>query len=286
MLKLILLLLVGLPLLALIAFRFAGPLFDPTSSGKDKDKLFEGKKAPEHHFTTYKGIPLHYAQVGDSLPATVIFVHGSPGSWDGWVNFLADTSLTSRANIIAIDRPGYGKSNPNVPLASVKEHADAWADLLKASQQQGKVILVGHSYGGPIVARMAMDHPEWVDAVVIVAGSISPEVEKHQWYNQIAKWKVVSWLLPPMMATSNEEMWPLKEQLEEMLPLWDKLTMPVTVIQGTEDGLVDPLNADFAEKVIKSKELKVQRYPKTGHLIPWKRPELITNAVLEMLQVE
>ncbi|HEY5692223.1 MAG TPA: alpha/beta hydrolase [Cyclobacteriaceae bacterium] len=39
------------------------------------------------------------------------------------------------------------------------------------------IILIGHSLGGTVIARMTMDSPELVDGVVMVAPSIDPEIE-------------------------------------------------------------------------------------------------------------
>ncbi len=39
-------------------------------------------------------------------------------------------------------------------------------------------ILVGHSYGGAVVARMAMEANPWIRSIVIVAGSVGPEWER------------------------------------------------------------------------------------------------------------
>ena len=50
------------------------------------------------------------------------------------------------------------------------------------------------------------------------------------------------------MSATGQEIMPLKGELDKMLPLWKKLSMPVTVIQGLEDDLVPPENAGFCRK--------------------------------------
>lgn len=284
-LKIILIIFLLLPILGLLAIRFLPPLMDPSASDDSMRALFAKTGMPNNHNYDSNGHPLHYVQQGDSLPATIIFVHGSPGNWKGWANFLADTSLTSKANLVAIDRLGFGESARGAPVGSLAEQAGAWAKLLEESQANGKVILVGHSYGGPVVVRMAIDYPQWVDGLVLAAGSISPEMERHEWYNTLAKSKLVSWALPPDMYASNEEIWPLKEELEAMVPYWKNITIPVTVIQGTKDNLVPKENADFAEKMlVNARPLKINKVEGMNHFIPWEHPELITAAVLEQLE--
>jgi pimeloyl-ACP methyl ester carboxylesterase len=50
--------------------------------------------------------------------------------------------------------------------------------IVAKQRQNGKqVILVGHSLGGPLIARMTMDYPELIDGLVFVAGSVAPKLE-------------------------------------------------------------------------------------------------------------
>ncbi len=59
---------------------------------------------------------IHYAAIGaDTLP-TVLFIHGSPGSWDAFIGFFADSTLYTRARLISVDRPGFGKSGKGKPV--------------------------------------------------------------------------------------------------------------------------------------------------------------------------
>jgi pimeloyl-ACP methyl ester carboxylesterase len=40
-----------------------------------------------------EGRSIHYVTIGaDTLP-TVFFIHGSPGSWDAFISFFADSTL-------------------------------------------------------------------------------------------------------------------------------------------------------------------------------------------------
>ena len=70
-----------------------------------------------------------------------------------------------------------------------------------------------------------------------------------------------------------------------MLPLWSKITMPVTVIQGEDDKLVPAGNADFAQKVLVNAPLEIVRVPGLNHFVPWNRPDLIETAIMEHLSL-
>ena len=85
------------------------------------------------------------------------------------------------------------------------------------------------------------------------------------------------------MEIANEEIFPLKRELKKMLPRWEELSMPVTVIQGGKDKLVNPGNPAFLERVAVNAPKSIQLYPEISHFIPWSHPELIEEAILEML---
>lgn len=244
------------------------------------------------------GRSIHYARIGsdhpgaDTLP-TVLFIHGSPGAWDAFIGFFADSSLYSRAQLISVDRPGFGKSGFGEPEPSLTAQAANLAPLLRltgslqtGSRQTGsnrKPILVGHSLGGPVAARLAMDYPELVGGLILVAPSIDPDLEKKEWYRPIGNTFPIRQWLPTELAVSNQEIMPLKGELQQMLPLWAGIRVPVVVIQGEDDALVPPGNAAFAKRMLVNAPVTIQMIPKMNHFIPWSRPDLIHDAILHQL---
>lgn len=231
---------------------------------------------------------IHYARIrrtqagSDTLP-TVLFIHGSPGSWDAFIGFFADSSLYDRAQLISVDRPGFGKSGFGKPERSLKRQAADLAPLLRLSGSRPKPILVGHSLGGPLAARMAMDYPDEVGGLILVAPSIAPELEKKEWYRPIGNVFPIRHWLPTELRVSNQEILPLKGELEQMMPLWATIQIPVIVIQGEDDPLVPPGNAAFAKRMLVNAPVTIQMIPKMNHFIPWSRPDLIRNAILHQL---
>ncbi|GAB4032366.1 hypothetical protein GCM10028809_30810 [Spirosoma gilvum] len=226
---------------------------------------------------------VHFAHIGaDSLP-TVLFIHGSPGSWDAFIDFFTDSSLYNHAQLISVDRPGFGKSELGRPEPSLQAQVAAIAPLLRQKPATHKPIVVGHSLGGPVAVRLAMDFPEQVGGLVLVAPSIDPDLERGEWYRPIGAAFPVRYLLPTELDVSNREIMPLKAELQRMLPLWSAIRIPVTVIQGTEDELVPPGNADFARRMLTNAPVTIQMIPSMNHFIPWRRPDLIHAAIRQQL---
>lgn len=223
--------------------------------------------------------PLHYVTSGDPGKVPVVFVHGSPGSWDSFRDFLLDPGLASRAWLVSVDRPGFGGTDAGRAEPSLAAQAARIAPLLATLPRPA--ILVGHSLGGPVIARLAMDYPERVAGLVFLSSPADPEFEKLRWYNHLAAWRWVGRLISPELRTSNREILPLRAELEAMLPLWASIRVPVQVLHGEQDGLVPVANADFLARVLPQAE--VRRLPGAGHLLPWRRSQEVESAVLWML---
>ncbi len=227
---------------------------------------------------------VHFATIGaDTLP-TVLFVHGSPGSWDAFIGFFADSTLYTRARLVSVDRPGFGKSGKGKPVSSIQTQAACLAPLLRPSKAGEKTILVGHSLGGPVAVRVAMDYPDEVGGLILVAPSVNPGLEKEEWYRPLGAAVPFRWLLPAELDVSNREIMPLKGELQKMLPLWAGIRVPVTIIQGKEDELVPPGNADFAKRMLVNAPATIQMIPDMNHFIPWSRPDLIHDAIIKHLE--
>ncbi len=59
--------------------------------------------------------------------------------------------------------------------------------------------------------------------------------------------------------------------------------MPITVVQGAKDELVDPRTAAYAEKVLPKPNGKVVMVPDQGHFVLWNRPDLVTREIIDVL---
>ena len=255
-------------------------------SEKEVNEYFQSKKinGSQHHYKSGK-YTIHYAQAGIENKPLLLFVHGSPGSLSAFIGFLADTSLTNKALVITTDRPGFGHSNFGMAEPSLEKQAAALKPILEKYKANRPIILIGHSLGGPVIARMAIDYPELVDGLVLVAASIDPELEPNEtWFRAPLATPFLSWILPRSFRASNEEIYQLEPQLEDMLPHWKEITCPVMVIQGKKDSLVPAGNADFAKKMLVNAPVEFILKDDMDHFVPWSNPELISQAILQLLQ--
>lgn len=229
------------------------------------------------------GRTIAWIEAGRTDGPLVIFVHGSPGSLDAFEGYLRDDELLERARLVSIDRPGFGHSGFGKTEPSLDRQAAAVVAVINDRPDISPAILVGHSYAGPVIARVAMDRPELVAALVLVAPSIDPDLEPKHWFQRPLASPFLRWLVPGALRASNEEILALEPQLRDMIPRWGEISAPVTIIQGGKDTLVSPGNADFARRVLTNAPLDVIFVDDMNHFVPWTHSELIRDAVLRHL---
>lgn len=255
-------------------------------SKADIDEQFRNTTfKPTEHQINVLGREINYAEIGkDSLPV-VFFVHGSPGSWSAFSGFMKDEDLLKKVKMVSVDRAGFGYSDLGNGEKSLEKQAAYLKPIVeKYKQKDKKLILVGHSLGGPMLARMAIDYPELIDNLIFVAPSIDPNLEPARWYRYILDSVFIRYIIPRSFRASNLEILYLKEDLEAMLPFWKNIRQSTIVIQGKKDVLVHPDNAKFAQKMlINAQSLQIWLKDDMNHFVPWSNPELIKEAILKSL---
>lgn len=214
--------------------------------------------------------------------STVVFLHGSPGSSQDFYEFLSDSSLYEKANLIVMDRLGYGYSDFGKAETSITKQAmvtNSFIDSLMAKS----IILVGWSFGGPIAAKMAVLNSE-IDALLLLAPAIDPKHEKHFLVGYLAKWKATRWFVPKTFRVAEEEKLAHISELEQMKGEWKKVVIPTVHMHGDKDKLVPFENLTFSQKMIPKEYLTPIVVKNGGHLLPWKNYELVQQQIHILLE--
>jgi pimeloyl-ACP methyl ester carboxylesterase len=116
-------------------------------------------------------------EAGEGPP--VLLLHGVGGTFRYWLETLHRLSRTHR--VLAADLPGFGGSDPAsrpFDLLAAGRRVLAACELVDAQAP----ILVGHSLGGPVVARVAAQEPARIGGVVLVGSaslSAQPAWRRH-----------------------------------------------------------------------------------------------------------
>jgi pimeloyl-ACP methyl ester carboxylesterase len=117
-------------------------------------------------FSTRNGLRIHYEIHGDGPP--MVLIHANPFDRRLWMFQVARFSAFYR--VIAVDLRGYGLSDkPDTPFTL----ADMKDDVLGVCADEGinRAIFAGVSVGSGISMLTALDHPEMVQAAILVGGS-------------------------------------------------------------------------------------------------------------------
>ena len=213
---------------------------------------------------------------GDAKGPRVILVHGTPGSATGWAEYLA--APPQGVELIALDRPGFGQSEPAVALTGLAEQAAAVVALLPNDGR--KAVLVGHSSGGPIVAWVAAQHPSRVAALVLLAASLDPELEEiHPMQHLGAIWPIRP-LLPRAIRNSNAELFALKPELLKLQTMLAVLRLPIVIVHGTDDALVPLANVSYMQRHLRSATcLETRQLQGVNHFLPWNSEAAVRSAI-------
>lgn len=268
-----------------VAQLFSGCMTFRLSKAEIDEEFKNTAFKPTEHQIKVLGREINYAEIGqDSLPMA-FFIHGSPGSWSAFSGFMKDTTLLKKVKMVSVDRAGFGFSGLGNGEKSLQKQAAYLKPIVaKYKQNNKKLILIGHSLGGPMLARMAIDYPELIDNLIFVAPSIDPTLEPARWYRYILDSVIFRYMIPRSFRASNVEILYLKEDLEAMLPYWKNIRQPTIVIQGKKDVLVHPANAKFAQKMlVNSPSVQIWLKDDMNHFVPWSNPELIKEAILKSL---
>jgi len=116
-------------------------------------------------FVEIDGNRIHYAETGEGPP--IVFVHGLGGQLHHFRHPMFP--MLPGYRLIALDRPGSGYSvRAAGATARLPEQADVVAKFI-AKLGLEKPLLVGHSLGGAVALTVALNHPDAISGIVLLA---------------------------------------------------------------------------------------------------------------------
>jgi len=117
------------------------------------------------------GITMHYHEAGTGDRGVILFVHGSGPGASGWSNFKGNYPFLAERGYRTLvpDTMGYGYSTkPEEGTFSLDDVAAQYRGLLDALGVD-RVTVVGNSQGGAVAITMALNYPDLVDKLVLMA---------------------------------------------------------------------------------------------------------------------
>jgi pimeloyl-ACP methyl ester carboxylesterase len=130
---------------------------------------------------TAEGVLLHYVSaggVGTGLKTSaipVVLVHGIAGSTLLWQANLS--AIGAGHKVFAFDLPGHGRSGKPGGRYDIDQFAKSLLGFLDACGLE-RVVLAGHSLGGHVCLKLALERPERVARLVLIdSGGLGPEID-------------------------------------------------------------------------------------------------------------
>jgi pimeloyl-ACP methyl ester carboxylesterase len=268
-------------ILFLILFVSIHILLIPKSDKKIIEKLTNPFSTPHIYYNQYKNFKYRVVAMQkeiDTTLVTVVFVHGSPGSSLDFKEYLKDSSINLGANLIAYDRVGYGPENTGNVQGSISFELKILNDVIKEIDPQ-KIVLVGYSYGGPIVLASPKNYKYKVSLASAISGSLEPMF----WTLNFYKWKITKPLIPSILRAAAKEKFSHLKDLPKYDKKWNISPAPVVNIQGNEDWIVPFENSNILQKKITPKKFSMVTIKGGGHGLVWSNFPLIRNEIVKTL---
>jgi pimeloyl-ACP methyl ester carboxylesterase len=224
---------------------------------------------------------------GDAL----ICLHGAGGLRLSPAHVL----LAKHYRVIAFEVPGFGHSPVNERSQSLAELANTMAQAAMALGLE-RFDLMGNSFGGALALWLAVQYPERVQALVLVAPaamrpetsapprSLSPEARMARLYahpeRQLPAPPMDPAMLQKQQALVQRVMGPPRDEaLERRMT---GLDLPVLVVFGTEDRMIpSDMGRLYCEKLPNCHLILVYD---AGHSVDADRPEAFVSVVGDFLQ--
>ncbi|MEW6400663.1 MAG: alpha/beta fold hydrolase [Chloroflexota bacterium] len=219
---------------------------------------------------------------------TFVFLHGFGGQAMQWHYQLHKFALKNR--VIALDMRGHGLSDrpsSGYEMSCIQDDLESALDLLKV---HGKFILVGHSFGGAIATEYAVNHPERLERLVLIAtagefnlnwlfklGLILPNAILRLIEPFTRKWLSA----PPRVLKAfyhrNMSKW-------NGWDLFAGIQVPTLVIRGHRDAVFDkPLFEKVARSIPGAEDADIRV---SGHMVMLERREAVNRALERFLEDE
>jgi pimeloyl-ACP methyl ester carboxylesterase len=142
------------------------------------------------------GATLNVLDIGprDASGPPIVLIHGASSNLEAMRRPLGDRLAVHR-RVILIDRPGHGWSSASAEEASTPAAQGRMIEEALKQLNVGPVVLVVHSWAGALGARMAIDYPERLAGLVMLAPVTHPWEGGVGWYNALVTKPVIGPLL-------------------------------------------------------------------------------------------
>jgi pimeloyl-ACP methyl ester carboxylesterase len=270
-------------------------------------------------FLDVDGVRMHYVERGTGEP--LVLLHGNGSMIDDFESSGLIDLAARNYRVIVFDRPGFGHSDrprsvvwtPDAQAGLIK-HALERLDISNA-------IVVGHSWGASVAVALALKYPDLVRGLVLASGyyyptarpdviamgapalpvigdilshTLSPLISRAIWPLMMAKifgprcvpekfggFPKEMALRPSQIRASAAETVLMIPDAFRLRNRYADLNMPVVIIAGEEDRLID-IEAQSARLHSDISQSRFHRVADNGHMIQQTATDQVMSAIREV----
>ncbi|WP_323960447.1 alpha/beta fold hydrolase [Arthrobacter sp. JZ12] len=243
---------------------------------------------------------MHLNTFGSSRGRPVLLLHG--GGVAGWMWNALAKALQAEHLVLVPDLPGHGES-AGEPYRS-HEHTVTELARMVTEAAVGPAAVVGFSLGAQLTVKLASEHPELVDRVVVVSAQARPmpftdltlrslavasPLARRRWFARLQARElfVPQELMKHYIATSvgisRETMVSsVGDNLRFGIPAgWSEFPGRALILAGQRERKLMRQSAATLHAALPGSELEI--VPECGHGIPFQRPEWFHTRVTALL---
>lgn len=268
------------------------------------------------YFLNIDDLKIKVIEQGHSSNNTVnLFLHGFPGSSNDWLALIAASSSNMRS--IAVDMPGFGKSDKPKPFTYTIENYVDILDKIIQALNLNKINLVLHDFGGAWGLRWAILNLNKVSSLTLI--DTGPYIKSWHYIARLYRTPIIGKLFSMMtygkflrrsLESLNPKPFPnvfintlcmeydqgtsramLKLyrsmnagefSVEELKAAFAPIKIPILIIWGEKDPYLPVFLADHQQEIFP--EATLLKIPDTGHWPFIDAPERVNQALIPFLK--
>lgn len=246
---------------------------------------------------------------GPTAAPPLVLLHGAAGTSLMWAPNIE--ALSKEYRTVVVDQVGeFGKSSCAKPVQCFHDIVRWLDELIEALGSRERVSLIGMSYGGALAAQYALQFPERIERVVLLAPANTVQRPPVEFWVRLFVLAITRqrglhaffrWIFPAMARTDPQWIESTIEQLSlnmrslqrHKLPIppvltdveWRGLRPPTLFLAGEDEVIYS------AEKAVRrltrvAPQVTAEIVPGVGHDLTFARPSIINARILRFLKQE
>jgi pimeloyl-ACP methyl ester carboxylesterase len=246
------------------------------------------------------GRPIHFLTGVNGIASgrrNIVFVHGAGGNAFAWQN--QRRGLDRGVNTICVDLPGHGQSS-GPGYSSIAEYSQWLLRFIDGLKLTG-VIAAGHSMGGGVILEAAIEHPEILEALILVGSGARLKVSSDMLESLESDFKTAAEQLLRKCygseSSKNLIKWGLEHLFDEVPEVvmadfracndFDRMDdiaqikKPALVLCGSEDKMTPSKYSQYLAEKLQGATLRIVE--KAGHMAMLEKPFEVNASIIKFL---